>query len=842
MENSLSTNEKVVESIKIRRLAFHPNTLMCIPKFHLYLLKTLLLFVLVYPFSTMANNTEMDCHSPDTNALQIAVVARRDTIESRSLRQGVLNACLAKQWKSAINILPLFQYDDEDGFDVIADIVKNKSADVIIGPSESGLFSNLYSFLDFEKNYVPIISPIVTIQLGNEADNWFFRTNVDAAERAKTMYDFLSKKGIKNIAMLYSDQLFGETAENAFREVLSASQREKFDSFRFEKVDDARAWLLQVKKNRPEAIGIIGSRTEVKQFYSLYKRLPLDWNQYDPYMFTIVDIRSLAVEDTYFLSVGQKDSMEQEGEGELTLLTYDTTSLVFEIADDMLHQRISPDKASWPISFRKRLMGKMSGSSSSSRRLSGMELVSRENDALPKVMTMQNGAVIRVIDANLPGEQREVVNWFDIRKRRFGIAPIVNLSLVAFIVMALTLIDLRRTHRVRGKDLFRIPFLLLVLFNVSMALIVFVCTAEQNIIAWDSLFGALTIAFGYSAILKTTIFETKAGVSLGFRRYYDNLVTWIYDKIRRQQFEKVGPVINYIAFANSRTYLKTTLSESYAFAGARQRKEDLELHLQEELDKELTTIGKRKVLARELLDEVSWFKLQQRRIVPRNIKRKGIQDPEPIVDLSVEYCFRNNIDSLKELKTKVQDRLSKSNNKEVSDEFNEDLEISTTPKSKMATCIRWLILLDGFNIKGMKNQGLLPADFTIQTERSWLAGILYKKSNALEKREYPRANIQETKDEFDVEVTFNEQVFQGKLQDISQGGAKICISQALPEEAGKLLLSSKTGSSLVCLENATTEIMNKTKLNDNVFVLGVSWIKLSLEARSSLNRYLTKVF
>jgi len=76
----------------------------------------------------------------------------------------------------------------------------------------------------------------------------------------------------------------------------------------------------------------------------------------------------------------------------------------------------------------------------------------------------------------------------------------------------------------------------------------------------------------------------------------------------------------------------------------------------------------------------------------------------------------------------------------------------------------------------------------------------------------------------------------------TQGGAKIFIAQDLPEEAAKLQLSSKTGSSLVCLENATTEIMNKTKLNDNVFVLGVSWIKLSLEARSSLNRYLTNVF
>jgi hypothetical protein len=55
-----------------------------------------------------------------------------------------------KQWKSAFNNLPFFEYDIKDSFDVIADIVKLKQANLIIGPSESGLFLNLYLFLDFK--------------------------------------------------------------------------------------------------------------------------------------------------------------------------------------------------------------------------------------------------------------------------------------------------------------------------------------------------------------------------------------------------------------------------------------------------------------------------------------------------------------------------------------------------------------------------------------------------------------------------------------------------------------------------------------------------------------------
>jgi hypothetical protein len=64
-----------------------------------------------------------------------------------------------KQWKSAFNNLPFFEYDNKDSFDVIADIVKLKQANLIIGPSESGLFLNLYSFLDFEKTFCSLFPP-----------------------------------------------------------------------------------------------------------------------------------------------------------------------------------------------------------------------------------------------------------------------------------------------------------------------------------------------------------------------------------------------------------------------------------------------------------------------------------------------------------------------------------------------------------------------------------------------------------------------------------------------------------------------------------------------------------
>jgi hypothetical protein len=798
--------------------------------------------------NAQAQEPEQKCRNEISEGLRIAIVVGRYAVGNDSLIKGIKDSKEENEWNSKITILPPYEYDPNDGFQVFTNIVECDEADIIIGPSESGLFSNLYYFLDLEQNPIPIISPIVTTQIGNEADNWFFRTNVDAKERAEAMYDFLSTKDIDNFAMLYSDELFGEVAQNAFREVLSEPQQENFNSFRFNDPGDAREWLIKVKQDRPEALGIIGSRSEVKQIHALFNRLKSGWNDYNPFIFTLVDIRTLNIQDIYFLTVGladkeQKHQEQQQDLGELSLLAYDTTSLILEIADGMLGDGMLPTRNNWAVQFRKRLIGKMSGAPSSTPRKSGMDLINRKNDAHPKVMlvtAVNDGkpVVEKAPKLEMHSAKRAALNWLEIRERRYGIAPIVNMFLVALIVAVLTLVDLRKTHRVKGRDFFRFQFVLLVSFNVAVALIVFIFAAENDLTNWSSLIGAILVGFGYSAILKTTLFETQAGVSIGFKRYYDGLVVWIYDNIRRKQFEKVGPLVNYIIFANSRHNLKTTLIESYGFAGGTQRQEDLESNLQQALDKETTTIGKRKVLAKELLDEVSWAKLQDRRIVPRSAKKSNIKDPTPIIDQSVEYCYANDVHTLDELAKCVKDSLDNGRGSVLKDEFQEEIERSTTPRSKMATCIRWLILLDGFSLNSMIKNGLLPASFRLNTKKSWFSQLLGKHHNHLERRASPRINI----DPMGVELIIQDKKYAAKFCDLSEGGARIKLKEELPEDSSHLIAVKTLEGGPITLNDSQIEVKNIYTDESNTVFIGVNWSRLSRQNRSSLNIFLRKIF
>lgn len=189
----------------------------------------------------------------------------------------------------------------------------------------------------------------------------------------------------------------------------------------------------------------------------------------------------------------------------------------------------------------------------------------------------------------------------------------------------------------------------------------------------------------YSGVLESCA-DSKWATPIKVTRY-------TYDKIRKQQFEKMGPVINHIAYANSRPYLMSTLLESHGFAGDDERKQTLKDKLQVKLDKQQTILGTRKVLAKEVFNEVSWAKLQERRIVPRDTKPADICDPEPIVDVSVQYCFRNNPDCLGELEKLVNSKLKNSEYAELKLEFTENLASSNTPRAKISSCIRWSILL-----------------------------------------------------------------------------------------------------------------------------------------------------
>ena len=777
------------------------------------------------------------CSSEDESALRIAIVGRGNTIESESLFNGVIQACDSDKWQSSIQIIRYVYDNDAEGFEIVSKIVNDASADVIIGPSDSSLYADLVEFLKFE-NKIPIISPAVTVSLGNAAEGWFFRTNVDAVSRTQAMYDFLVTKGIQNFAMLYTDSTFGEIAESAFRSELSEVQRTHFNSFRFATPDLSRPWIKQVKEQRPEAIGIIGSRQDVKQLSSLIKKLHTDWNAYNPYVFTIVDTRALAVDGTYFLSVGSEGPLESgRATGELLDLSNDTTSLVILIADDLLKKGISPRSSAWPFEFRKRLVGALSGSISKFPSKTAMEFSMLRNVSTPKVMVTENNDVKEIRPSTQSGWHKAMINWLEIRERRFGIAPIVNLVLIGLIVFVLTVVDLKKSHRVTSRDLIRLPFVALISLNVGLAGLLFIYIAENEVTEWDSIMGALLVAFGYSGLLKTTIFETGAGKSIGLRRYYENLVKWIYKHIRKQQFEKIGPIINYIAYANSRPYLHSTILESYSFAGDDKRTTELVNELNEVLEKQTTTLGKRKVLSKKIFRELSWAKLQERRIVPRNHKPKDLVDPEPVVDDAVKYSFNNNPSCLDELEVMVNKRLDKHKFSDLKQEFTDDINSSKTPKAKVASCIRWLVLLLGFDIPLLVKIGLLPADYTLKGKVEVTSSNENAQFRCDEKRKHIRVHKQATI----VSLEYNGQTVSGQLIDISEGGARIVLDEQLKsnriEKTKEVGLLSSNNTNEFMLFKSPIEIINVKQESNLKTVLGVAWENLSLKCRGSINGY-----
>ncbi len=779
----------------------------------------------------------VSCGPNDGAPLEIAVIARRGTL-SGSVEQGVRGACKATASTSAtestsstettpktestptqVSFLP---YDDErDGFDKIRQLITEKSVQLIIGPTESSLFLRLDEFLDTPERQVPIVSPIVTADVEKPELSWLFRINVNTARRARAIYSFLNKRDVQNFAVLYADNKFGETAEAAFRGELFASQNMRFRSFRYSDPDvDVSDWLRQTYALRPEAIGIFGSRDDIRK---IRRKIPSnEWNAYDPYVFTIVDMQGTDAENMYFLTVGSELTEDGEQTGnEVAALSFDTTVLLLKIAEELQREGIAPGKTEWPEQFKTRLMNKMSQSMSDDRLRTS---VLRSNNPEPTVMRFDGPDAKVVALRKLSGWESGIVNWFEILGRRFGVAPIVNLAGIGLIVVFLTGLDLRRTQGVLTKELREVSFVMLMLFNATVAMALFFVLAMQDVLAWDSVAQALIVAFGYAGLLNSTLFQTDAGEAIGARRYYERMVGSIHDNIRKRQFEKRGPIINYIAYANSRSHLREMLVDSYSYAGEARRKEELIAELEAEVEKGQSTISKRKALARKALSELTFASMVAQRIVPANVKREKIPDPEPIVARRVDLCMAEGTPTVAQAIRRVEGLHT---SEELRREFRSELELGLTPKAELSVCFRWMILLEGYSALQFLNS-TRPLNWDDAETSAKSANDSAEPAN---RRECPRAALAES-----LTVVGEGKAILARFSDISESGAKIVFAEPQSDLPDNLTLST-TAKAKVPIENATVEVIHHELEEDSVGGCGVRWCELEDETVSCIRDY-----
>ncbi len=772
---------------------------------------------------------EFQCASSDESVFRIAVVGRRGTDEYASILRGANDAC---REEGELNVqLQSYPYDERSAFESVTNLMDKTGQEkphLILGPTESSVFINLEEFESALKPSIPVISPLVTVRSTDPSASWFFQLNVGAAQRSQKMHQHMESLGVNNIAILYEGDDFGESSEVAFRSVLTPKQESTYQSFRIEPGADENyiPWLRRLATDtRPEAVGIFGSRAVINKVARLIKSLGGNsLFEYKPYLFSTIDLRPNYTNEMYFLTVAGLANGGEQG-GEAVALSYDTTKLIFSLVKGIQNDGIGLNHPDFSPTLLSRLSNRMNTDGVIPRSRTRMQFSGFANSTDAQVVQFLNNEVVSA-NLNQGGRVfRTIQSYFDIRERRFGNAMLINLSLIAVIVLVITARDLISTLSVRVIDLLKPAFALLLIFNILTAIVVFFILAETDLVdaTWTSTFSACVVAFGYVGLLNSTIFTTPGGEAVFARRHYENLVKSIYNNIRKRQYERLDPVINYIALANSQNYIRNALIASYGY----DRDNAWQAKMTSSLDKALqgkTTIQQRRILAERLLNEMRDKTLQERRIIPKETSRDKVEDPLPVINDVVEKSMLSNVPTLDEAEAMVRKYQV---NEDREKEFEGEFDSAGTPRAKYAVCYRWIIILCGYKFftnwvqHGVKSHASAPAkpvdnDSVDKNQR--------KQKRAI----------------FDTEaiVECAEENFVRNIVDISVGGCRILTDNNKPDVDEEVVISTKLDQAPVSLDNARGKVVHKSKAGDKQQIVGIEWIDLLPRNQLDLEDYL----
>ena len=360
--------------------------------------------------------------------------------------------------------------DDEDGKRKLITLIKNQDADIVPGPTDSGVFTALHEQQQLLREHpVPIISSLVTANVGNELDGWLFRTNVNNHRRVNRILDVLRTFWITSIALLHADTGFGRQAKETFEEDLTNSETERYTEIQYQPdLPSQREAVMRLLETRPEVVGIIGTVEDIKEIYSEICSASRS-NPYTPLLFTTVDMGPGRdqVDNIYFVSLtdpsdtppadgpagsAAEPSLERESHpvfpDEVASLAYDTTLLVLSKLRQTATEPFDPER------FRDDFSNSLRVGFSREGPLTGMDFAGYENTAEPSVFHVEDGKVTR-----FPG--LVFLEWLPYKlllvKGRAGHWGWINVFILVLIVAAMSLLDLKKWYEGRFLKLLLHP-------------------------------------------------------------------------------------------------------------------------------------------------------------------------------------------------------------------------------------------------------------------------------------------------------------------------------------------------------------------------------------------------
>ena len=654
-------------------------------------------------------------------AIHLALLYPADTLQHWA---GARDACL--DWRSkrkqAVVLRPEPYYTSMGGVARIRALLDEGWAHVIIGPADSSVLSDAIEHVPMpDAKPVPILSPTATSVIGNQPDGWYFRLNVDVVRRTETIFDYVRAAGVRHVGVLYVDDAFGQRAAQEFRQAVERVPGFHYVGAPFAKVGDARTAIAQVLAREPGAIGLFAERHQIDPLISELRNMHDRWYRHDPLLFTLVDARGVQSPDVHYVSI-KSDAALQPEYSEQRALAADTTQLVLGIIDEMKPISKARSRTEWAERFRTRLLSLLLRPS----KLEKQTRTSMRFEGLSNLTPLRIGAtgsrgVIR-IPAWEDDPLGSLVKRLDRPElyRRFGFAPLLNLLIVIVMTFAYSMWDLRsQAPRVRATAW---PALKLALIHVVAAVGSwwFFLVAGGDVSPANT-WAAAGAGASYAALIKVAL---SSPVVKGFAlaKLYTHAVHQAERQIQRRDESRRNALIEYLTLANSRLQLRLCAGRIYARAQERARANggdtpgdaqpavqlEPEETLHERSRNEPSTLSRRRVYAEFIVDQTEddWDLLRDMRLVPKESRHvRSLLDPRHVIEESARHCGQRGI-SVSELRQLVRNSLrGTACYAERFQEFEEELATSNTHHSQRATCLRWILLQNGFELSA------LPGDF-----------------------------------------------------------------------------------------------------------------------------------
>ena len=640
--------------------------------------------------------------------IQFAALYRKNLEEG--YKRGICAALESKEQVPSVFIEPFPYASEEEAFKKLKALIGSEHIDAIIGPTDTGVF--LRAMKEFPKNQsVPVVSPLIEGNFKFQKSNYFFSANVTVNRRTRMLANFLSHFNLPKIMILHSDSQYGQKSEAAFRQayleqIPGADYRPlQYDSVSFtEKVPSHQ--IRQILSERPEGLGIFGTREEMKEIGKLLKEKNNSSTPYRPLIFTPTDFRpkDFTQYPVYSVSLGTLEdrSPPPDVNGDVAVLAHDTTVLLLNALPQTNAQKTSPKQ------FHENLLNTFSGGSS------------RNGKTLTE-MKFQNGhsySRTHIVYRDQAGEVSTVAfpQWWESITKKYilifetrGWWVVASLVIILVIPFLVSFFDLNSWLKVGPADLLFsrtslcLTSWMFIAFNVCVVLVLYVYLTETGRVPYDSPLTAMIIAMGPTTFLKSTLFKTKTGKAIGLASIYDKSMAKLNEQLMGERYESQQKFINILAFYNTLEALQESLVYRYSHARTKVEKEKLIKELNEAIENEEYYLEKRTVCARKLFEEVGWKKLEA--LVPESFRSEDPQDPYLMILEAEKYVQAQWKEDRDKILEKVYAQIQNIRERYEGEEMN-------LPEEKMEKrvfyCIRFLVQYGFYERKHLIALNLLP--------------------------------------------------------------------------------------------------------------------------------------